>query len=133
MTTIYVTRDFKQGSEVVIKYVFDDFVEIETDKPENYQTWQITGRDFELESLKKQAIAQDKKIIGLPYELNGVSYNVPITSEDAVGLLQVKAAFELGVTETNLKFSNNVVMPITSAEFPDFAVWFTTERNKFFV
>lgn len=57
---------------------------------------------------------------------------VPFTSEDAAGLLQVKAAFELGATDTTMVFSNGEKLPLTSETFPGFAAWFTQKRNSFY-
>ncbi len=67
------------------------------------------------------------------YTLNDVDYQVPFMKDDADGLLQVKAAFDLGVTDTVIYFTNGTKMPITATEFMDFAVWFVNKRNSFFV
>ena len=64
-------------------------------------------------------------------EYNG--YQVSFTADDGNGLLQVKAAFETGLTDTVIHFENGTKMPITAAGFPEFAAWFVAERNKFFV
>jgi hypothetical protein len=48
-------------------------------------------------------------------------------------MLQVKAAFEMGVMSTNVEFSNGVVMPMSAADFPAFAAWFVDKRNGYFV
>ncbi len=64
-------------------------------------------------------------------DYNGVS--VSLTSKDALGLLQVKTAFELGVTKTNFKFQNGTVMEMTPEVFGIFAPWFAEKRNEFFV
>jgi len=73
------------------------------------------------------------KATGKEYLLNGVGFMIPFRSVDALGILQVKTAFELGVTSTNISFSNGVKMPIDSADFGAFASWFATERNKYFI
>lgn len=65
-------------------------------------------------------------------ELYG-GYKVPFTNADAIGMLQVKAAFEMGVMSTNVEFSNGVVMPMSAADFPAFAAWFVDKRNGYFV
>jgi len=70
---------------------------------------------------------------GIPYALQGVEYLVPVTNDDAIGLLQVKSAFELGLTKTNIHFSNGTVVPINATDFEAFATWFVTERNKYFI
>ena len=64
-------------------------------------------------------------------EYNG--YLVSFTKEDGDGLLQVRAAFDFGLTSTIVHFKNGTKMPLTVTEFLDFASWFVTERNKFFV
>ena len=70
---------------------------------------------------------------GVPYPLDGVEYQLSFTSDDGNGLLQVKAAFELGLTSTTIHFENGTKMPITAAEFGAFAAWFVNKRNEFFV
>lgn len=69
---------------------------------------------------------------GEVYTLNGEDYRVPFMKDDADGLMQVDAAFQLGVTDTVIYFTNGVKMPITAAEFQDFATWFVVKRNSFF-
>jgi len=86
--------------------------------------------------IAKQALEAEmsaRKQTGKPYELNGIVYQVPFTVEDATGMLQVKAAFDLGLHFTNFHFSNGVIMPLHSSEFLDFALWFANERNNFFI
>lgn len=63
----------------------------------------------------------------------GTDYKVPLDNAAALLMMQVKNAFEMGITFTNIKFDNGTVMPIQVAKFQDFAMWFVTERNKFFV
>lgn len=68
--------------------------------------------------------------------LAGKEYNgqlVSLTKDDGDGLLQVKAGFELGLTETVINFKNGTKLPIKASEFLSFAQWFVTERNRFFV
>lgn len=67
------------------------------------------------------------------YNLNGVGYKVSFTKDDGDGLVQVKSAFELGLTNTIIHFDNGTNMPISSSEFSAFASWFVTKRNEFFV
>jgi hypothetical protein len=70
-----------------------------------------------------------EKSYGLDY--NG--YMVPFRNDDAMAMLQVKAAFEMGLAFTNIEFSNGTVMPIVVADFPAFAAWFVDKRNGYFV
>lgn len=65
------------------------------------------------------------------FEYNG--YQVSVTAEDGSGVLQVKGAFELGLTDTVIHFANGTEMPITSDDFAAFALAFVTERNSYFV
>lgn len=80
-----------------------------------------------------EQLLQQAKAEGEIYSLNGTDYKVPFMKDDADGLLQVKAAFDLGVGSTNIHFTNGTVMPITAAEFMDFAIWFVNKRNSFFM
>ena len=75
----------------------------------------------------------EMKAIGKPYELNGVTYQVPLDkdAQDAVVAVTVKNLAGAFV-KTNIEFSNGVVMPITKDEFMPFALWFGAERGKFF-
>ena len=75
--------------------------------------------------------ASEAKTSGKEYLSTGVI--VPFKSDDAMAVLQVKAAFEVGVTSTVFKFSNGQQLPITQTEFAEFAAWFAAERNAFFV
>lgn len=59
-------------------------------------------------------------------------YQISLTAEDGNGLLQAKAAFELGVASTNFKCANGTIMPILAKDFLAFGMWFVTERNIFF-
>ena len=77
----------------------------------------------------------DRKNLGIEYtNLNNEVYIVSLTNEDANGLIQVKTAFEMGITETNFECSNGTIVPIKSLEdllhLGEFVV---TERNKFFL
>ena len=68
--------------------------------------------------------------------LAGALYNgylVSLAKEDGDGLLQVKSAFELGLTDTVIHFKNGTKMPINVNDFLAFAGWFVTERNQFFI
>lgn len=80
---------------------------------------------------------EEEAIVIKAYEkINGAAYGlykIPFTDMDAMGMLQVKAAFELGLTATNIEFSNGTVMPMSAAEFPVFALWFVEKRNGYFV
>lgn len=59
-------------------------------------------------------------------------YQIPFMNDDALALMQVKSAFEMGVTSTNIEFTNGTVMPMNVTEFQEFAVWFVNKRNSFF-
>ena len=88
-----------------------------------------------LEQAKQEAIEQRAVAMleGDTYTLNGIDYKVSFTKDDGDGLVQVKAAFELGVASTIIYFANGTKLPITAEEFEAFAVWFVNKRNEFFV
>ena len=104
---------------------------------------EITLQEFEelraeSEQYKLEVAWQNKKryeamLSGAPYTLDGIDYQISFTKDDGDGLVQVKSAFELGLTSTTIHFDNGTKMPITSAEFGAFAAWFVTMRNEFFV
>lgn len=68
--------------------------------------------------------------------LTGIDYQgsmISLTDVDGNGMLQVKAAFEMGLLSTTIHFKNGTKLPMTAANFSAFALWFVTERNRFFV
>ena len=93
---------------------------------------EIQAKIAELQEQEKQKQAiQKAKTEGKPYKKG--QDPVSFTSEDAIGMLQVKTAFELGVTKTNIKFSNGTILPMTADGFVNFAEWFVEQRNSFFI
>jgi len=95
-------------------------------------TMAVTYNDLtaaDIAAVDADLVKSRAKYVGLNY--NGTT--VPIANEDAMAMLQVKTAFELGATDTNIHFSNGTVMPINSTDFPAFATWFVTQRNSLFV
>jgi len=87
----------------------------------------------EITRLTGLILLQGAKQNGEAYLLNGEDYRVPFMKDDADGVMQVKAAFDLGLTDTVIHFTNGTKMPITATEFRDFVVWFVTKRNSFFM
>lgn len=92
----------------------------------------ITQAEADTIIAEHEAKEQSKleKTTGLEYGTTGVV--VPFTSDDAIGVLQVKAALEMGVTSTNIVFSNGQTLPMAAADFTEFATWFAQQRNAFF-
>lgn len=78
--------------------------------------------------LKQNQERKDLMLLGLKY--NG--YKISFTKDDGDGVVQVKSAFEMGLTSTVIKFDCGTKMPISLSEFNAFALWFMVERNKFF-
>jgi len=76
---------------------------------------------------------EDAKNIGEVYTLNTKDYLISFQKDDADGMLQVKAGFELGLISTVIHFMNGTKMPIAAEDFPAFALWFVEKRNAFFV
>jgi hypothetical protein len=112
----------------------DTFVYLSTKEPVEKE---FLDEAIELESKEhtdfdaEQAI-KDKKYNGVSYTLNDVDYMISLSSDDAMGMLQVQSAFNLGLEETNIHFVNGTVLPIKAEDFEDFALFFVTERNSFF-
>ena len=77
---------------------------------------------------QKQLLSKSKRE-GEDYQ----GYQIPFMNDDALALIQVKNAFDLGITSTNIEFSNGTIMPITATDFSEFALWFATKRNSFFM
>jgi len=89
-----------------------------------------TIKKLKMQALKLKEIEMQKRE-GKPYK--DIWKPISFTKDDAIGVLQVKAAFELGLTETIIEFSNGTKLPMKVEEFEDFAKWFVRERNKFFI
>lgn len=90
-------------------------------------------RDMEFFEYEKtnEELNHDRKYNGEIYEPKNTL--VSFTKEDGMAMLQVKAAFELGEINTNIKFSNGAILNIDASEFMEFASWFVKKRNSFFV
>ena len=82
-----------------------------------------------------EIVAKSSKSVGVEYtNLSGDTYKVSLTSDDANGLIQVKTAFEFGITETNFECINGTTVPINSIEdLRHLGEFVATERNKFFI
>jgi len=88
--------------------------------------------ELEKTQLKLQKI-QDLKKNGLDFTLNGTDYKIPLKSKDAMGLIQIKNAFELGVTSTVMYFSNGVQIPLNNKnDLNILAKFFAEKRNLLF-
>lgn len=83
-----------------------------------------------------EQLAQDASILRDKAMLTGIYYQgnmISLTDVDGNGMLQVKAAFEMGLPSTTIHFKNGTKLPMAAADFSAFALWFVTERNRFFV
>ena len=89
----------------------------------NTQTWELKPIVKTPDELRDEAMLQGA-------EYNG--YQISFTKDDGDGIMQVKIAFELGLTETIIHFDCGTKMPIRVEDFMEFALWFVVERNKFF-
>jgi hypothetical protein len=87
-------------------------------------SYEDISAEYQIEKAKKE---------GAVYNLNGVNYTISLTSDDAVGLMQIKTAFDLGVTNTVLHCVNGTKVPLTPPDLMPLAQWFTQKRNQFFV
>lgn len=77
--------------------------------------------------LKQNQERKNLMLQGLEY--NG--YKISFTKDDGDGVVQVKSAFEMGLSSTVIHFECGTNMPINADEFNDFGLWFMVERNKF--
>ena len=130
---MFVSPDFKQGDDCTIVCQFSNLVEITTPNPTNYQTWEVPDTDGAISKIRDDYLKLERKVKGIKYTLNKIDYLVPLRSIDALGVLQVNAAFTLGIKATTLRFSNGVSMPIASTEFKAFALWYAEQRNALFI
>jgi len=139
MRKIYITNnglhEILEGQDNLIQ---EDWVKCELDK--NGQPYTKYLGDGKPDLVKEQALL-DAKVLEEADKarskamLDGVDYNgtvVSLTKSDGDGLVQVKSGFELGLTDTVIHFENGAKLPMNVADFPEFALWFVNERNKFF-
>lgn len=83
-----------------------------------------------------EQLAQEASQLRDQAMLTGIDYQgsmISLTDVDGNGMLQVKAAFEMGLPSTTIHFKNGTKLAMTAADFSAFALWFVTERNRFFV
>lgn len=104
--------------------------------------WIAEGNEPEPEFTDEELLKQeetktrlDRKNPGIDYtNLSGDIYKVSLTNDDANGLIQVKTAFEMGITETNFYFENGTVVPLKSIDdLLHLGQFISIERNKFFL
>ena len=118
-----------EGQEELIS---DDWVEL-TDEELAERLKPTPEQLAQIEAAQAKAERAAAMLSGAPYTLDGIEYKISFTKDDGDGLVQVKAAFELGLPSTTIHFENGTKLPITAAEFLPFAEWFVTKRNGFFV
>lgn len=111
-------------------YLIGDKVKMTAEEVEAHINPPKTPEQIAQEAREARAAAM---LEGDVYTLDGVDYRVSFTSDDGNGMLQVKAAFDVGLASTIIHFANGTNMPITSSEYLAFAQWFATKRNEFFV
>ena len=97
---------------------------------------EFTEEELEAQAtiINKQKISLDKQNGKVYTSLDNIDYIVPLTSEDANGLIQVQIGFEKGyISSTNFICSNSVTIPLDSVtNLLHLGEWFVKERNKFF-
>lgn len=112
------------------------------EQPNEYSVWdELTWNWVEDPDLKAKYVlrldseTRNKEMLsGFVYGTNtdGSERRISVTKDDGDGMVQVKASFELGLSSTVIHFANGTKLPMTSEEFPAFALQFVTERGKFF-
>lgn len=104
-----------------------------------YEKGEFIVKDFrtEKEILKQEETKArlDRKNLGIDYtNILGDVYKVSLTNDDANGLIQVKTAFEMGISETNFYFENGTIVPLKSIDdLLHLGQFVSIERNKFFL
>lgn len=101
----------------------EGFYAIEGDPMNNKQTWKLIPIVKTADELRAEAMIQGEDYKG---------YKVSFTKDDGDGLMQVKTAFELGLTETVIHFDCGTKMPMKVEDFNAFSLWFVNKRNEFF-
>ena len=104
--------------------------------------WIAQGNKPETEFTEEEILRQeetkassDRKNVGVDYtNILGDVHKVSLTNDDANGLIQVRTAFEMGITETNFYFENGTIVPLKSVDdLLHLGQFVSIERNKFFL
>lgn len=134
MQKYYRIVEGKQESGIG-EFVPDGFTVYENEPQELVDALALEKQEQEEQALKlEQSKARDEAMLaGATYNLNNKDYQISFTKEDGDGLVQVKSAFELGLTQTTIHFSNGTRLLISSSEFLEFTLWFVNKRNEFFL
>mgnify|MGYP000225742784 CR=1 FL=1 len=132
MATKRVTHTFRKGDILEVKEYHDGRYGARG-LPREKKRKPTPEQIAESESAKATAERAAAMLSGAPYTIDGTDYQISFTADDGNGVTQVKTAFELGLPDTTIYFSNGTKMPITSVEFGAFAAWFAQKRNEFFV
>lgn len=136
------------GRKVLVSFNAKEVSKIDEDDSVSTH-WEYEQLEFPLGTPQHHIDLEVASRVRAEAMLQGADYNgyqVSFTAEDGNGLLQVeggfnklKQAIELGLLppETEIKtiihFENGTKLPMTAEEFPEFALWFVNERNKFFL
>jgi len=123
------------GRKVLVSFNAKEVSKIDEDGSVSTH-WEYEQLEFPLGTPQHHIDAEVTSRVRAEAMLSGADYNgttVSLTKDDGDGLVQVKSGFEMGLTETVIHFENGVKMPMTAEEFPEFALWFVNERNKFFI
>lgn len=122
------------GSGQIVPESFIEYI-VGQEPNELLEALETERLEQEEQALKlEQSKARDEAMLsGATYTLNNTDYQISFTKEDGDGLVQVKSAFDLGLTQTTIHFSNGTKMLISSSEFLEFALWFVNKRNEFFL
>lgn len=74
------------------------------------------------------------KKAGRIFTLNNIDYLIPLTKEAQDTVVAVCLSFYLnGFTNTTIQFNNGTDLPLDSSNWLQFAIWFATNRNQFFI
>lgn len=117
-------------------FVLPEFIEYKVGEEPNelLEALEIERLEIELvnKTLEAERVRKKAMLDGDIYDINGTGYNISFTKNDGDGLMQVKSAFEMGLSSTILYFDNGTKMPVNALEFIQFAQWFVNKRNEFF-
>lgn len=119
------------NGEVVERVVYPLFVKLENNRyvPDLLKIQE----EEDAQALEDAQVARKQAMLdGSVYTLNGKDYTISFTADDGNGMIQVKTSFDMGLTSTVIHFDSGAKVPITTAEFGEFASWFIAKRNEFF-
>lgn len=128
------TKEVEVDGVITTKEEEEDGWVLIDDRPNPIENYIFDGISGWVAKPIQQPTSSALKATGLPYILNGVTYQIPLDKDAQDMIVAITVQLLAGVfTGTTLEFSNGTKMALTPLDILAFATWFCIERNKFFI